>query len=759
MQHRHSLAMPAPALGPLSGLIERLRRIQGALTPQTMPRRLLLFAAEHQPSPLEEASQDLQAILSGTAASAILATSSTTHLVLIDLGGRARPLPDSENYRCRKIQREQLSGAGNPPISIDEFRAAFVVGQQEAERASRDGIRLLAVAELEISQVDLGRLSEQIAQAVLTDSDRLAPFIEFGLGVEAAAIAGVCARAAELGLGILLDGPASVAGAIAAAHLYPNTPASLLAATQLAGAGDVLKTLGIAPLFDGWNLPPAGGIAALLAFPLLDAAAAIANTLEGEMNTGPVASSALCAAGFPRRRIAVFTGSFDPPTTYHRRVAKFVHARGFDEVIVRPTGPRIDRTDGEHAAPIHRAVMVDLAFRDLPGVSVDLGDLDEGFALDDFQFDSLYSKHGEVWHIVSADFLSGGRQGTAAIQTRWPRGPELWRSGRFVVLHPSGSPPNDEDLPPICELIAVDGHVPTADIRFRVFQGGDPNADVPEGVAEYIRRYRLFSDFPAPRETRMVLEEPRFLIIASDANPPAQAFIEKMGHLQSPDPNAILVLGGDGAMLAAIRQHWQRRLPFVGLNFGTLGFLMNERLPEPVAKMQLVLYRLPMLRVDLQCPEGRTSRSLAFADAWLERNTGQAAWLRVEVDGRVQVPRVVGDGLLVATPSGSSAYARAMGATPVPITAPVLTLAGSNVFRPRFWKPVALPENAIVRLTNIDETGKRRVRGFLDGHPLGLVSAMEVRVSSIAAVELAFTPQFDLSDRLLRSMFPPNEER
>ena len=79
------------------------------------------------------------------------------------------------------------------------------------------------------------------------------------------------------------------------------------------------------------------------------------------------------------------------------------------------------------------------------------------------------------------------------------------------------------------------------------------------------------------------------------------------------------------------------------------------------------------------------------------------------------------------------------------------------MFRPRFWKPVALPESAVVTLTSVDRTGKRPVRGFIDGHPIGLVRSLEVRVSSVAAVELAFTPEFDLSARLLRSMFPPSE--
>jgi NAD kinase len=55
---------------------------------------------------------------------------------------------------------------------------------------------------------------------------------------------------------------------------------------------------------------------------------------------------------------------------------------------------------------------------------------------------------------------------------------------------------------------------------------------------------------------------------------------------------------------------------------------------------------------------------LAFGDAWVERMGGQAAWLELEIDGRVRVRKIVGDGVLVATPSGSSAYARAMDASP-----------------------------------------------------------------------------------------------
>ena len=96
-------------------------------------------------------------------------------------------------------------------------------------------------------------------------------------------------------------------------------------------------------------------------------------------------------------------------------------------------------------------------------------------------------------------------------------------------------------------------------------------------------------------------------------------------------------------------------------------------------------------------PRPRTAErtaGVAYGDAWLERDGGQAAWLRLDVDGQTRVPQIVGDGMLVATASGSSAYARAMGAVPVPLNTSVLTLAGSNVFRPRFWRPMTLLDDA-----------------------------------------------------------------
>ena len=174
------------------------------------------------------------------------------------------------------------------------------------------------------------------------------------------------------------------------------------------------------------------------------------------------------------------------------------------------------------------------------------------------------------------------------------------------------------------------------------------------------------------------------------------------------------MIGGDGTMLRAIRQHWRDRLPFYGLNTGHLGFLLNDPDGLRFWEDDLRLYQLPLLWVETVAPDGERLGGLAFNDCWVERETGQTAWVEVVVNGQVRMPRVVADGMLVATAAGSTSYARAMGATPLPFNAPLLTLAGSNVLKPEFWHPAVLTGDSVVTVRNLDPV-KRPLRGFLDG--------------------------------------------
>lgn len=233
----------------------------------------------------------------------------------------------------------------------------------------------------------------------------------------------------------------------------------------------------------------------------------------------------------------------------------------------------------------------------------------------------------------------------------------------------------------------------------------------------------------------------------------AEQVAAALAEYESPDPVAIVVVGGDGTMLRAIRQHWNDGLPFYGLNTGHLGFLLNDAHRLDFWDRPLRRYRLALMVVETVAPDGTRKEQLAFNDCWVERESGQTAWIEVGVNGVVRMPLVVADGMLVATAAGSTSYARALGASPLPFNADLLTLAGSNVLKPEFWRPAVLPHESVIRLRNLDPV-KRPWRAFIDGTAQGPVTEMTARVSPTAAVELLFAPEYDPVAKLAVTQFP-----
>ncbi len=233
----------------------------------------------------------------------------------------------------------------------------------------------------------------------------------------------------------------------------------------------------------------------------------------------------------------------------------------------------------------------------------------------------------------------------------------------------------------------------------------------------------------------------------------AEELAERLRPFVSDTPAAILVIGGDGTMLRAIRAHWRDGLPFFGLNTGHLGFLLNTPTDDRAWQRDLRKYRLPLLDVETVDPDGERRREVAFNDCWVERETGQTAWIEVSVNGTVRMAKVVADGMLISTAAGSTSYARAMGATPLPFNANLLTLAASNVLTPAFWRPAVLPLTTAIRLRNLDPN-KRPFRAFIDGIPQGPAVEMTASSSETAAVELLFAPEFDPVAKLAVTQFP-----
>jgi len=314
--HLESRAKPPGSLGRLEDLAAELCRIQRTLRPVTRPRRLVLFAADHgvvaegiSAWPAAVTAAMVRTIAEGRAASSVLAEASGTDLRLIDVGVEGPGLPDGPVHRCRKVRQGSRNLAVEPALTVDEFRAAMRVGEEQADEAHADGVRVVAAGEMGIgnttpascltallASVSMdeavgpgagadGPTMERKRRAVRAAVDRERPRLDANSeatmaalgGLEIAAMAGFLHRSAELRLTVVLDGFIATAAALVAQRLWPGTRSHLIAAHRSAEPGHAaaLRHLGLVPFLDGWNLRLGEGTGALLLMPLLDAAAAV----------------------------------------------------------------------------------------------------------------------------------------------------------------------------------------------------------------------------------------------------------------------------------------------------------------------------------------------------------------------------------------------------------------------------------------------------------------------------------------------------
>jgi nicotinate (nicotinamide) nucleotide adenylyltransferase len=461
------------------------------------------------------------------------------------------------------------------------------------------------------------------------------------------------------------------------------------------------------------------------------------------------------------KQIVIFGGSFNPPGNHHVEIARQLAER-FDEVVVVPCGPRSDKGTTTDSDTVHRAIMCDMAFRGIPRVRVDLFDLERVLFTPTRELADRYrDADTEVWHCIGADLVKGGAEGASQIQRSWVGGNDLWNDERFVVWNRDGYPLNDGDLPP--RSVRVDSSVGGASssvIRSRVMQHEAVHDLVPADVHRHIERYGLYRGLIPHRSTPLALDGLRPVVV-SDPRDRATRLVHRAGFRpgdRHDDPNCILVSGGDGTMLHAIQKYWRMRLPFIGLNGGTVGFLLNDEaraFPAGSLLHEWNVVHHPLLNVEYERADGTTDAAIGFNEAWIERSEGQTAWTKVHADGNVLLNRLMSDGVLVATPAGTTAYASSMGVHPLPLDEHTLTIVGSNVFRPKHWKSAPVSMHATIDLEPID-IEKRPVRLFVDGVPKGLVRKVRIRASRTASAALAFAPSYDMAAKVIAEQFGDN---
>jgi NAD+ kinase len=228
---------------------------------------------------------------------------------------------------------------------------------------------------------------------------------------------------------------------------------------------------------------------------------------------------------------------------------------------------------------------------------------------------------------------------------------------------------------------------------------------------------------------------------------------QRYGNPPVAEAKTIVALGGDGFMLQTLHRYIDAGIPIYGLNFGSVGFLMNEfreeGLPERLAAAQPA--RIRPLRMVAHSANGETS-AIAFNEVSLFRQTRQTAKLKISLDGKVRLDELVCDGVLIATPAGSTAYNLSAHGPILPISAALLAMTPLSPFRPRRWRGALLPENAKVRI-DILEPGKRPVSAVADDLEVRHVKAVDIAQDRTQAVTMLFDAGHSLDERILAEQF------
>ena len=251
---------------------------------------------------------------------------------------------------------------------------------------------------------------------------------------------------------------------------------------------------------------------------------------------------------------------------------------------------------------------------------------------------------------------------------------------------------------------------------------------------------------------------PRLALLASPADE-AQAALKMLsaihGMTAPQEADVIVALGGDGFMLQTLHRLGALGKPVYGMKLGTVGFLMNhyrsdDDLCQRIAMAEpAVLHPLEMLA---QTESGATVGSLAYNEVSLLRQTRQAAHVTIELNGQVRLDELICDGVMVATPAGSTAYNFSASGPILPLGANVMALTPIAPFRPRRWRGAVLKSGTEVRFRVLDPH-KRPVSATADSHEVRDVTEVLVREQRERSVTLLFDPEHNLEERILAEQF------
>jgi NAD+ kinase len=251
----------------------------------------------------------------------------------------------------------------------------------------------------------------------------------------------------------------------------------------------------------------------------------------------------------------------------------------------------------------------------------------------------------------------------------------------------------------------------------------------------------------------------KLAFVAANTEEAAQArawFVERYASVDPLEADVIVALGGDGFMLEMLHRFLDKEIPIYGMNLGTVGFLLNahapDDLPGRIARSQTV--ELFALRMRAETAHGDQVEGIAINEVSVFRQTRQAAQLSIDIDGVNRLPELVCDGVMVATPAGSTAYNLSAHGPIIPLGSSILALTPISAFRPRRWRGALLGSDTRFRIRVLNPI-KRPVSAVADFTEVRDVLSVEIWEDKDKRFQLLFDPEHNLEERILKEQFTP----
>jgi NAD+ kinase len=224
-------------------------------------------------------------------------------------------------------------------------------------------------------------------------------------------------------------------------------------------------------------------------------------------------------------------------------------------------------------------------------------------------------------------------------------------------------------------------------------------------------------------------------------------------HKNIDNIDLIIAFGGDGLMLKLLRDFKDRDIAIYGVNLGTVGFLMNlncEDLIEKINKAEES--KIFPLRMDVTCEDGSKFSHIAINEVSLIRKSSQSAHIKVIVNGKTRIDNLSGDGILLATPAGSTAYNLSAGGPIIPFDSEILALTAISSCRPRNWKGALIPSKSVVEFEILD-SNTRPVSANADSIMVENVKKVKIYQDKKISFKILFDQNHSLEERIIREQF------